>query len=225
MHVGAHGAEIDVFDRCRWNDLLFREYPAERVQQFLKLRGRRRDRGPPAPDPESAVMREGLVSPLVPMHVDPMHRPAGRVLPAAFRGYRLAAPGLQEARQPLLHGFRIPIVTDDPTGVVDADDQEPAAAVGKRTQRPAEAAQVSEPTLELGPRVLAVLDASLHVSPFHPCPPCRVPPPAARAASTQGVLPTQPFEASEVPIVRIHRAGMFHRIRGDVRVRRQVRPG
>lgn len=112
-------------------------------------------------------MQAGLASPLVPMHVDPVHRPAGRVLPAASCGYRLAAIGLQEARQPLLHGFRIPIVTDDLTGVVDADDQEPAVAVSERTQRPAEAAKVSELTLELGPRVLTAFDASLNVSPFH----------------------------------------------------------
>ena len=40
----------------------------------------------------------------------------------------------------------------------------------------------------------------------------------ARRASTQRVLPTQPLEAAEVPVVGAHRAGMFDRIRGDVRV-------
>ena len=124
-HERPHGAEIDVVDGCRRDDLLFRQHESEGVQQLLQFRGRRRPRAPPAPDPEPAVAGERLVSALMPVHVDPVHPPALGLVPAALRGHGLAATGLQKARQPLLNGFRVLHVADDGAAIIDTDDDKP----------------------------------------------------------------------------------------------------
>ena len=172
-HVGAHGAEVDVLDGRRGNDLLLGEDEPERVQQLLQLRRRRRDGGPAAADPEPAVMRERLVAALVAMHVDPVHPPPAGVLSAARGGHRLAAAVLQKARQPFLQGIRALADPDHLAAVVDPDDEQAAVAVGERAQRLADPGQAACVALELGPRILPAVDTALDLMPFHGRTPCR----------------------------------------------------
>ena len=167
-HEGAHGAEVDVVHGRGRHDLLLGEDETECVHQLLKLGRGRRHRRTATANPESAVVNEGLVAPLMAVHVDPVHPPEAGFVPSAPCGDRLAATGMQQAGQPFLYGFGVRLHSDDrPGGIFDAEDDEAAVAVRERAQRLSNAAQVVGPALEFGAGVFSGGDAPLDFRPFH----------------------------------------------------------
>ena len=167
LHEGLERLHVDLAGGGRGDDLLLGEHEPEGVEQVLQLGGRRSYRRAAPPNPEAAIVAEGLEAAMMPRHLHPVHPTRGTLVPVAFGGQWLATPVLEEAGEPLLHRFRILGHANDGTRIVYADDEQSAVSVAKRTESLGDRAEVPHSALEFGGCGLARLDALPYVLPAH----------------------------------------------------------